>query len=120
MVFHLKVLLVSVCVSLIPPFTHVHIFLFFAAGGRLFSGQASIPNGPHVIVVPPALIPVWQNEITMWLCGAECFLYTGLPAKQDPFFGETSAWSQSVVPMHQRIILASSTVRFDLSPFFFF
>ena len=87
--------------------------LFIKAGGRLFNGKTPIPNGPHIIVAPPTLIPVWQNEITMWLHGAECFLYTGLPAKRDPFFGEGSAWSKSVAPMHRRIILAYATVGFN-------
>lgn len=83
-----------------------------------FGGSRSIPNKPHLIIVPGTILAQWESEIKMALNpkAFDLFIYTTGKAFREEFWSDEGLFAQSEQPAANRIILASHSVRHLLFP----
>jgi SWI/SNF-related matrix-associated actin-dependent regulator of chromatin subfamily A member 2/4 len=57
--------------------------------------------GPHLIIVPNAVMVNWKSELATWLPSVKCVYYTGTKDERAKKF------SQEVVPMHFNVLVTT-------------
>jgi hypothetical protein len=82
-------------------------------GNPYFGGSRTIPNRPHLILVPGTILGQWESEIKMVLNpkAFDLFIYTTGKAFREEFWSDEGPFSQSKQPAVNKIILASHSVR---------
>jgi SNF2 family DNA or RNA helicase len=75
-------------------------------------GQGRVPNLPHLIIVPNAVLPQWHRELRTFFKpkSLEIHIVVGNEKQVDAFFS-SSAWQDSPMPMIFRVILMQHSVR---------
>ncbi|KAG2340580.1 hypothetical protein BDR05DRAFT_1002399 [Suillus weaverae] len=75
-----------------------------------FVGQKSIPDLPHIIIVPNSLLAQWTTELRTFFAPQTIEIYHFPSAAKD--FGAfwTGAWAKSKMPFINRIILVTHLV----------
>ncbi|PPR00727.1 hypothetical protein CVT24_000951 [Panaeolus cyanescens] len=77
-------------------------------GHQYFAGLDRIPNRPHLLIVPNAVIAQWTTEIYRFLKKGtfDLFFPPSNPAGAEVFFMDpTCDWKRSTRPMHERIVV---------------
>lgn len=91
-------------------------FILSLAARASFMGRGKVPNLPHIIIIPNAVVPQWHREIRAFFRPKtiEVHILNGNQAQIDTFFS-SPAWQESTTPMIFRVILMQHSVcYFDL------
>ncbi|KAJ8581744.1 hypothetical protein M405DRAFT_846837 [Rhizopogon salebrosus TDB-379] len=75
-----------------------------------FAGRQSIPDLPHVIVVPNSLTAQWYSELRIFFARKSIEIYHYPTAEKEFSLFWTGHWAESKMPMIHRIILVPHSV----------
>ncbi|KAG2136443.1 hypothetical protein DEU56DRAFT_756348 [Suillus clintonianus] len=76
-----------------------------------FAGMKSIPNLPHLIIVPNSLLGQWRSELRIFFAPRTIEIYE-YPTAEKEFAGFwTGPWAKSAMPLINRIILVTHSLR---------
>ncbi|KAG8755379.1 hypothetical protein FRC14_004104 [Serendipita sp. 396] len=87
--------------------------IYYNAGGKdyLLYGHTKIESRPHLILCPNGLVDHWKKQLSMWAGPyLEVHNYVGTYHAHEHYFKEfvySSRWSESSVPLHRRVIVAT-------------
>jgi hypothetical protein len=88
--------------------------LVYAAGRPYFQGVETIPEHPHLLVVPATSVAQWINQIKVFFArgNIEVYAFPTAAADQKLFWeGEHSSWAKSTMRLTHRIIVMAHSVR---------
>ncbi|KAG1727539.1 P-loop containing nucleoside triphosphate hydrolase protein [Suillus lakei] len=75
-----------------------------------FVGQTSIPDLPHIIIVPNSLLSQWTSELRTFFAAKTIEIYQFPTALKDFASFWTGAWATSKMPFINRIILVTHSM----------
>ncbi|KAG2136436.1 hypothetical protein DEU56DRAFT_756342 [Suillus clintonianus] len=75
-----------------------------------FAGQKSMPNLPHIIIVPNSLLGQWGSELRTFFAPKTIEIYVYPTAEKDFAGFWTGPWAKSAMPLINRIILVTHSV----------
>jgi SNF2 family DNA or RNA helicase len=75
-----------------------------------FMGLGAVPNLPHLLIVPNAVLAQWHRELRTFFKpkSLEVHIVMGNEREVDDFF--SSAWKDSQTPMIFRVVLIQHSV----------